>query len=330
MLKRFPRRVVIASSLLLMSLCASLGIGGGAQAVDNGTLGIRPATESAYFHLSVAPGSSLAETALVTNRTTEPLSLLTYVVDGTTTPQGEFALESQDAQPRSVGLWTTLNATSITVPPETEIAVPFTITVPVGTMPGDYVGGVIIQTSVVTGETSSAADGTAVRIDVVNRQGVRIYLNVAGEAVLGLRSGALSWAQEGSVVDVTLPVTNTGNTTLHPNGSVAFESLLGANTTIDVTTPQSILPGATVNLTATLTPAALIQVGRLSATVTSEAPDLTQTANFISIPWWILLAVLAILAIAAFLVRRHLRFAKRARLAFARLEAHDLANSTRT
>lgn len=317
------RRNLSLTVLVLLPVIATVLGAGPAQAVDNGTLGIRPATESDFFHLSVAAGSTLEETALVNNRSTTPVTLLTYAVDGTTTPQGGIALESQSSRPSALGLWTTMDAPSITVPPQTEMRVPFTIHIPVGTMPGDYIGGLIIQPPAETGQVSSNANGTPVRLDVVTRQGVRIYLNVAGQAVTKLDAGALSWAQSGDDVTVTLPVTNSGNTTLNPRGSVVLASVVGANTTLAFTTPDSIFPGATVELHATLSPAAFIQIGTITAEVTSAAPSITQSTSFVNIPWWIIVGAVAILAIIGLLVRRQLLFSRKARLAFARLEALD-------
>jgi hypothetical protein len=319
-----PRsRAVSLAALMLISLMSLLGFSGAAHAIDNGTLGIRPATEPDYFHLSVAAGSTLAETAIVSNHTAEAVTLLTYVVDGTTTPQGGVALGPRDGTPQGLGLWTTLTASSITVPPDSDMAVPFTINVPIGTMPGDYIGGLVIQAPVETGQVSSSADGTSVRIDVVNRQGVRIYLNVAGQSVTKLEAGKLSWTKADDNVSVTLAVTNTGNTTLHPQGSVDFASALGANKTLTFITPESIMPGATVELRTILSPAALIQIGEIRAEVRSEAPTISQSTAFVSVPWWILLGVVIVLAVIWLLVRRQILFTRRARLAFARLAAQD-------
>lgn len=303
---------------LTMSTLVLLGSAGSAHAVDNGTLGIRPATESDFFHLSAAPGSTLNQVAIVNNYTAEPVTLLTYIVDGLTTEQGAFALDDQNSVPSSVGLWATLPMTSITVPAETEVEIPFSITVPPGTTPGDYVGGLIIQEPLETGDVSTSADGTAVRLDVIHRQGVRIYLNVAGNPVRKLEAGALSWTQSGDTVTVTLAIRNTGNSTLHPTGNVAFSSVLGHNGSTLFVIPESITPGATIILRGTVSTATFIQLGRIDATVSSEAPAIRAATGFINIPWWTLAGLVLALAAIAYFLRRHLIFSRRARSALAR------------
>jgi hypothetical protein len=319
-LSHFASQVARILALAALVAIATVGSSAGAHAIDNGTLGIRPATESDFFHLTVAPGSSLDAVAIVNNYTTAPVTLLTYVVDGLTTAQGAFALRGQDDVPLSVGLWSTLTTTSITVPAESELAVPFTIHVPEGTTPGDYVGGLVIQEPLVVGDVSNTADGTAIRLDVIQRQGVRIYLNVAGETISKLDAGELSWVQSGDTVTVTLPVTNSGNTTLHPTGDVRFASGIGVNTTLPFVAPEDITPGTTLQLQAKMTEAAFLQIGQITVDVSSEAPPLSVSVPFVSIPWWTVAVVVVVIGAAGWLIRRLALFAQKARRAIAREE----------
>ena len=324
-------RIGIITGLTLLPLAATIGFASSAQAVDNGTLGIHPATESDFFHLSVAPGSTLNETAVVNNYTAAPITLLTYVADGLTTPQGTFALNNMDSVPVSVGLWSTLETKTITIPAQSELEVPFTIAVPATTTPGDYIGGLIIQEPLETGQVSTTAAGTPMRMDVIHRQGVRIYLNVSGTPITTLTAGDLNWTQSGDTVHVTLPITNTGNTTLHPTAVAKISSIIGMNTSTAFTTPESITPGSTVILNAEISPAAFIQLGQIAATVSSEAPALQTSTQFVEIPWWILgvffAALITAVSVATWLVRRQIRFTRKAKAAIARIEREDQATS---
>jgi hypothetical protein len=313
-------RLAILAGTVLISVLVAVGFATSAQAVDNGTLGIRPATESDFFHLSVSPGETLQATAIVSNYTTAPVTLLTYAVDGLTTAQGAFALEGQENVSQGVGLWSTVPSTSITVSAQSQLEVPITITVPANTTPGDYVGGLIIQEPLVTGDVANSADGTALRLDVIHRQGVRIYLNVSGTPVTQLQMGDLAWTQSGDVVTVSLPLTNAGNTTLHPTGDVAFSSLVGVNASSPFTIPESITPGATVVLRSEMNAATFIQLGRITATVESEAPAARASTPFVIIPWWSILGMAVVIGAGAYLVRRFVLFARKARRAIAREE----------
>jgi len=292
---------------------------GPAAAVDNGALGIRPANESDFFHLSLYPGAALEATAIVTNHTQSPVTLLNYPVDATSTPQGAFALANQDEPRPGVGGWVQLNGASITVAANSELKVPFRISVPAGTPPGDYAGGLIIQSPPVQGQTSNVNGDTSVRLDVIQRQGVRIYLNVAGTAIKALEPGDLSWQQTGDTLRFTLPLNNTGNTILHPSATLDVSSWLGANTQLKFDTPESMLPGSTLDLHARLAQAPAIQSGTADATITSEAGTGQAETSVVYAPWPLILAGLLLVLAALYGAWRTARFVRRARRAIAQV-----------
>lgn len=320
---RSPLRIasivaVVALAPTLAVAVAILATAGQTAAVENDTLGIRPATESDFFNLSLYPGAALDASAIVSNYTLAPVTLLNYPVDGQTSQQGTFTLASQSDPRTGVGAWVTLDADRITVPANSELEVPFQVSVPAGTPPGDYAGGLIIQSPLVEGETSVTGD-TAVRLDVIQRQGVRIYLNVAGTAVESLELGDLSWQLADDTVTVTLPLRNTGNTILHPSGTLVISSWVGANTQLTFDTPESILPGARLELLARLSPAPFIQSGHAEATVTSEAGTANARTSIVYAPWELGVISLLVLAAAAYGAWRTARFVHRARHAIAQV-----------
>ncbi|MBC7725815.1 MAG: DUF916 domain-containing protein [Burkholderiaceae bacterium] len=315
---RGARRAVLAAALLAALFTAA--VPQQAAAIDDGTLGIRPSNESDFFHLSVLPGEHLDAVAIVTNHTAEPVTLLTYPVDGTSTASGAFALEAESDGRDQIGAWAILDATEVTVPAESEVEVPFRLTVPTGTRAGDYAGALIIQSPPVEGETT-AESGTPMRIDVVQRQGVRIYLTVPGEAVEALDTGDLTWSRDGDDITLTLPVTNAGNTTLFPTATATIDRWFTAPSSVDFLTPESVLPGATITLTATLVIADVVQIGTAHATVTSAAGIDTASAPFFSVPWPVVAGVIVGLFALAYALSRTVRFVRTARRAIAQVAA---------
>jgi len=251
------------------------------------------------------------------------VTLLTYPVDGQSSPQGTFALASQTGPRAGIGAWVRLDAAQITVPANSNLKVPFRLSVPANTPPGDYAGGLIIQSPPVEGETSIVGGDTAVRLDVVQRQGVRIYLNVAGTAVKTLQHGDLSWQQTGDTLTFTLPVHNTGNTTLHPRASLDVSGWVGANTQLKFDTPEIMLPGANLDLQARLAQAPPIQAGTAEATLTSEAGTSQARTSLIYAPWALIAIALLTLAAALYGAWRTARFIRRARHAIAQIRARD-------
>lgn len=315
-----PLRTAMTTVVLSVALLASSGP---AVAVDNGALGIRPANEADFFHFSLFPGAVLEATAIVTNHSQSPMTLLDYPVDGTSTPQGAFALANQDDPRPGVGGWVHLDADHITVAGNAELKVNFRISVPAGTPPGDYAGGLIIQSPPVHGQTTKVNGDTAVRLDVIQRQGVRIYLNVAGTAVKSLQHGDMSWQQNGDALTFTLPLKNTGNTILHPSANLDISSWVGANTQLTFDTPESMLPGANLDLHAKLTQAPLIQAGNAEANITSEAGTghVGTTINYA--PWPLIITGLLLALAALYGSWRMVRFVRRARRAIAQVSANE-------
>lgn len=304
---RQPRRArpVAVLFALLGAATASLIAPMPAHAVDNGTLGIRPAHESTFFHLHAYPGETLTNSAIVSNHTSKPVTLLDYPVDAHSSATGTFAMAAQTDMRTTVGAWTRLAVAKITVPAGSERPLPFRLHIPAGTAPGDYAGALIIQSPTVIGKTSTH-NGTAVRLNVIQRQGLRIYLHVDGTATKTLTAGTLTWTDTGDGTGFSLPVHNTGNTTLHPTATLTLASRIGANTRIRFTSPEALLPGDELTLHATLTHPATIQVGTATATVYSEAGQRTITASYVQLPWTaiktgggiLILALIALLALA--------------------------------
>ncbi len=305
-------RIAAAVGVLALALLATAGP---AAAIEKGTLGIRPSSGSDFFNLSLYPGATTDATAIVSNGSDTPVTLLTYPVDAQPSAEGAFVLASQTDPRVGIGAWVQLDAAQITVPANSDLEVPFRLSVPANTPPGDYAGGLIIQSAPVEGETTMAGDDTAVRVDVIQRLGLRIYLNVAGTALNSLEIGELSWKQSADGLTFTLPLRNTGNTILHPRGTVDLRGGVGVNTELNFEAPESIFPGDSFDLQAHLAQAPPIQVGTAEATITSEAGTHYAQASVIYAPWLLMgigLLLLAALVYGAWLAARFVRRARRA------------------
>jgi hypothetical protein len=308
--------IVVTVGALALAMLATAGA---ATAVENGTVGIRPSNEPDFFHLSLLPGAATDVAAIVSNSTDQPVTLLTYPVDGQSSPQGPFSFASKTDATTGVGAWVRLDTAQITVPAKSELKVPFRLSVPANTPPGDYSGGVIIQSPPVEGETSIVGGDTAVRVDVIQRQGVRIYLNVAGAALKSLELGELSWRQTADGVIFTLPLRNTGNTILHPTGTVDLGSWVGPNIELDFDPPESILPGERFDLQARQDRVPPIQAGTATAIISSEAGTGQAQTNVIYAPWLLLGIGLLLLVVVIYGATRAARFVRRARSAIAQV-----------
>ncbi|MGV9314514.1 COG1470 family protein [Streptomyces sp. NPDC003691] len=178
------------------------------------TLAPAPGTGRPHIYAEGAPGAVLEDRLTVTNPGATALTV---------------RLEPAPAD--GPGAWLAFAARTVTVPPRTRADVPFSVTVPPGTPPGER-----------SAEISAAA------VPAGRRTAVRLHLRVTGPAVAALSVEDVS--AEGAAVRYTL--VNRGNTVLRPRVELTADGLLGTAHRRTVRTgPAELLPGRRVTRTET-------------------------------------------------------------------------------
>jgi hypothetical protein len=220
-----------------------------AGALETNTLGITPVGEADNFHLELLPGEEMERRAVITNRTDDAHHVRVYPVDATVTAQGGFALGERDAPRNGVSAWLQLPVSELTLAPHSSTPLPFRLTVPADATPGDHAGGIVLETDP-KGQPQDLGDNFAVQLNLVERIGVRVYLTVAGEAVRTLGVGKLTWERTGDGIRFQLPVTNTGNVHLTPEGELRLRGFRMPSDALRMSRVETLLPGSTVTLSA--------------------------------------------------------------------------------
>lgn len=303
-------------ALLVATLAGSLlSVAGPASAANGATLGISPADEPDFFHVELTAGGTSRRTAVVSNNSSTVQRIAIYPADGLTTPQGGFTVKAQQQPRTEVGAWTHLPITSLTLPAGGKRRVSFDVTVPTGTSPGDYSGGIVVQSQPRTGQTSQLDRQTAVQLNLIERVAARIYLHVAGTARPALSIGTLTSTPDGSARNFAVTVTNTGNMRLKPAGLLGLDGNPGAPVTLTLSAIDTLLPGGQVVLRARWTNPPAVFWGQATATIRSQAgtTHAQTTLHLIPIaPTAIALGLLILLAWAAVHAARYLRRARAA------------------
>jgi hypothetical protein len=305
---RLKRAVVAALVFLAIFSGTGFSSARAAFAADNGSVSLRPANEDDFFHISLAPGAAINATAIASNKTAAAITLHSYPVDGTGTTQGTFVLASETDPRVGVGAWVKMDAAPLVVAANSESPIPFRLSVPLGTPPGEYAGGLIVQTPPQAGKAAAMSNGDSIQMSSIQRVGVRIYLTVAGTAITALKHGALTWQRAGDTITFSLPVRNTGNTILHPLASLRLTSRIGPNTRLTFETPESLLPGAIIIMHARLTPLPLFESGTATAALSSEAGTATSQTTLAFAPWGLIALSLLGLALVTYGLFRVIRF----------------------
>ena len=208
-------------ALLTIVAIALLGTTPPAEAAEDPAVaeyGIRPGFHGdttlpgGHFTHALEPGVSIDDSIEIFNFTDESQRFDLYGADLVTTPEGAFAPAARDADPLDSGAWITLDNASVEVPPRQSLVVPFTVTVPAGTTPGDHPGTIVVE------KRAARVSGSGVAIQP--RLALRVLLTVPGEVDIGTEFGALRASREDGGVRFTLPVRNTGNVTFTAIGTV--------------------------------------------------------------------------------------------------------------
>lgn len=176
-----------------------------------------------YFYAEGAPGTVLQDTVSVRNPGGKPLTVRLRGADADNDGDGTLSVR---ARAKDTGAWITFAERTVRIPARTRADVPFTVSVPADTAPGDHPGAIL----------ASAGGRTAA---------VRVQLRVGGPTLSALtvehvriHGGHISYE-----------LVNRGTTVLTPKLAVRAEGLFGE--VLDRaprTLPVELLPGRRVRL----------------------------------------------------------------------------------
>jgi hypothetical protein len=255
---------------------------------------------------TVPPGQPLSDAVLVRSSFDEPREVLLYPADAQPAVGGGFGFSAQDEPQEQVGRWLRLAQRRVTVPADGQVRVPYTVTVPVGTEGGEYVGAVVA-------EPVDAGSGSGVQART--RFAMAVYLRVPGGS-----SGATPGRgdPEGEIVVEALepgfdgkracPVVryrNDSQDVVDPVATVTTDGLLGG-TSYRKDRLGALLPGtrAEVALPCVARP---LGVGRLEVELSSPKGGGAELDTYTWLPWPFLLSLLLLLLLIGALLTTFLR-----------------------
>ena len=189
----------------------------GLRAVGNNKLG--------YFVYPAHPGTVLHGSVIVTNTGDATGVVKIFAADGTTgATTGTVYLT--DSAPKVTGSWIQLAQTELTLPPNKQSTVPFTVTVPAGAAAGEFVGGIVAETvAEVSGPKSQQKAN--VQIKVRNLSIVAVQVNLPGPKITKFTISKVVIGGSKGFQQVLVHVTNDGNVLMKPTGSVKITNTSG-------------------------------------------------------------------------------------------------------
>lgn len=246
-LRRLAHAIVVLTILVAASAYSA-----SAQAANSlPALGLGPAGQpgAGWLTAQVAPGDTWhGQFILSDSANSAGGRVQLYATDGITAPSSGLSFSSQGQSlrpsnaPHAEGSWLTLGASTVNVTPGQQQIFPVTVTVPLGTLPGDHVAGIVAQA---VGQTSTTTQG--LQVNVQTRVAMAVVVVVQGAASFQLHIGQPVASATTNGSQLTVPLTNTGllyadshiSITLHgPNGYHA-----SINRSLNI-----ILPGDTIDV----------------------------------------------------------------------------------
>jgi hypothetical protein len=173
------------------------------------TFGLRPEDQSiAYFQYSLQPGESLEDAVLAVNGTEAPIGLMVTVVAGHTELTGGISFPGIADGPAT---WIELpDEGLVEVPPELALHMPFTLKVPEGTPPGEYVAGFLATPEDPSTFAGGVSEGSF-QVQVIPQMAVSMIITVPGPEHTQIDVNAISDELNKGQWNIVIDMTNSGN-----------------------------------------------------------------------------------------------------------------------
>lgn len=173
-----------------------------------------------YFVYSLSAGASQTGAIIVSNVGNASGTVKLFTADATTGRTTGTVYET-DKQPTRAGSWVTLSSTAVTLAPGGHKQVAFTVHVPPGTPAGEWVGGIVAETShQLTGSKSKQKANVQIKIRDLTITAVES--NVPGPRRTGFVIGKVTTGGQRGFQQVIVHIASTGNALVKPTGRVTI------------------------------------------------------------------------------------------------------------
>jgi len=327
---------VVLAAVALAALAVILNSTVAAAGAPRPFFGLRPALTGTttlrpgHFTYALPAGGHVHDAATVYNFTHTPLVLSVYTANLLTTTEGGFAPGEPGQRTIGATSWVRLAQNTLHLPPNAQQQDHFSVNVPKGTPPGDYLSTVVAAPLT----TPKMANG----LTVVPRVALVVQITVIGRAFPRLRIGPLLVSGGGAKRELKIEVSNIGNVLVTLNGVVQIGTGPG-RTSLSLGPPDAyVLPSGRATLTATWSNVPLFGRPTLRAIVSDAVSGQrvrsyeTHPIELLIAPWPMLGAgfasIVSLLAIL-FFTRRRRSAVRRRRLARNARHARGRHNAVR-
>jgi hypothetical protein len=222
-------------SLAILALCAAMAAPAAAQAAGapgTGPFGLTPTPTPAgqprpYFQMTIAPGKSAGDTAIISNQGTGPERLKVTTSKGVTAANSGSAFEGTAGTCAGTSCWVTGLPATVTLAPGARRALSFRVTVPRQARPGQYLAGITAESAIRPRQVRVGSNGHAsARAIIIDEVTVGVAITVGPRwrlrTALAIQPVSAGWI--GSTPRLYIPVRNPGQTFVRATGSISCRS----------------------------------------------------------------------------------------------------------
>jgi hypothetical protein len=205
-----------------VAVMAALALAPAAQAASKGPVfGLRAVgAPLGYYVYSLSPGAVKRGVVIVSNVGNAPGTVKLFTADGTTGPTSGTVYKT-DVRPTQAGAWVTLSSTTLTLAPGAHRKLPFTVRVPAGASSGQWVAGIVAETSQ---KVAAQKPGQKARVQIKIRDLtiVAVQVNVPGPPKIAFAVGGVTTGGTRGFQKVFVHLASTSNVLARPRGSVTI------------------------------------------------------------------------------------------------------------
>jgi len=228
-------------------------------------LALLPVGQSgSFFDLTMKAGQTRTLSVVIANDGTAAIAASTYLADVYTIIDGGFGAQLNGQAQTGTTTWISYPAKTMELATGESTQRSFTVTVPAGTGPGEYISSLVLENA------DPIAAGGTVGINQVVRQAVAVVVTVPGLRAPGLAIDEATDNVSNGASTVSVGVANTGNVRLKP--AVGFTLTDPNGTVINQVTMQMDTFYARTGTTIEFPLSAPLAPGRYTAAVTLDDP----------------------------------------------------------
>ena len=223
---RRARRAVVFVTAAFIALTAAAPAGAtkyGDVVAAAPTPGSKTSPKGNYYLFAANPGDTVTQSLRVINSNDHPVTVVIEAVDASTSEVTGVHLSQPGSAKAMSGRWIVVSSPQITLGPNEQRDVPFTVHVPPGATPGQYLAGVSASVPLAADDAKSRqvpAGQAGFSMAVQFQRGVAVEIDIPGPRAPHLTvSGADPTATPGGVT-LGVHIANDGNAFAHGSGVI--------------------------------------------------------------------------------------------------------------